>query len=231
LGAVTKTNKGEEGTAMSKIGTALSLGLWIEYSTAVQKALPRNVSIDVARACESKGELLGEVLAEAMIAFEQRLATSSIPSPGKLVVDLDADPFLPEDWQKVERHSKGGKVTIANRAGQLYLNDQLVELYLSESQKDGLTIKGHDLGRELKAKSVLNASVLDFLLAHSNLIPESWKGQFVFFWGTEYCDADGNPGVRFLRWSDGRWFWGFCWLVLRWAAYYPAALVVSPLKS
>ncbi len=97
------------------------------------------------------------------------------------LVDLDADPFIPEGW-KIESHTKGGKVQF---------NPNMVDLYLSDEQKKGST-EGNDLRKKIETKNPYNANLLDFYLAHPELIPESWKGKFIFFWGTIYRGDDNN---------------------------------------
>jgi hypothetical protein len=135
----------------------------------------------------------------------------------KHLIDCDANPFVPEGW-KVEQHRKGG---------QLEWNPERIALYLSKGQQDGKYIGGHKLRKELEDKPVLNACVLDYLLAHPDLIPESWKGKVVFFWGTIYRSADGGLYVRCLYWDGGRWSWDCLWLGLDWHGGHPAAALAS----
>lgn len=120
----------------------------------------------------------------------------------KHVIDCDKDPFVPEGW-KVECHKK---------SGQMEWSPSNVRLHLSANQQDGKAIKGDKLRLELVNEPVLNANVLDYLLANPELIPDSWKGKAVFFWGTVYRSSDGHLYVRCLYWDDGRWGWGCSWL-------------------
>jgi hypothetical protein len=131
----------------------------------------------------------------------------------KHVIDCDADPFVPENW-KVEEHLKGG---------QFEWNPEKVALYLSEGQKTG-SVVGHELRKELAGKPVMNACVLDFLLAHPHLIPEEWKVKAIFFWGTVYRDSDGYLYVRYLYWDGAEWDWHSDWLVSLWFDNNPAVL-------
>ncbi len=132
------------------------------------------------------------------------------------VIDCDASPFVPDGW-KVEEHQKGG---------QFKFDASQIELHLSAAQKKG-SIEGNKLRRELVSKPVLNANVLDYLLTHTELIPEDWKGKAIFFWGTIYRGSSGLLYVRFLCWSGGRWGWNDCWLDYDWGDSYPAALRAS----
>lgn len=134
----------------------------------------------------------------------------------KHLIDCDADPYIPEGWKKEEHH----------KGGQLEWNPAKIQLYLSEKQK-GRYIKGYKLRKELAEKPVLNANVLDYLLAHSELIPEEWKGKFIFFWGTIYRDSDGGLVVRCLSWDGGEWSWRYYWLDYGWHVDSPAVLFAS----
>lgn len=132
------------------------------------------------------------------------------------VIDCGADPFLPEGWS-VEQH--------INR-GEFEWGRSKVALFLTEEQKSG-SVKGTELRELLAGKSVLNANVLDYLLANPHLIPEEWKGKFVFFWGTVYRRSGGGLCVRCLDWDGGRWGWGCRWLGFGWNSGYPALVLAS----
>ncbi len=133
------------------------------------------------------------------------------------VIDCDAASFVPKGWS-VEEHRKGG---------QFAWDPGKVSLYLSESQKNGSVISGNKLRKELQDKPVLNANVLDYLLEHPELIPEEWKGKYIFFWGTIYRGSDGGLYVRCLSWDGERWSWGDRWLGRGWNADNPAAVAAG----
>lgn len=78
------------------------------------------------------------------------------------VIDCDADPYVPDGW-KVEEHQKGG---------QFKWDASQMQLFLAEGQKNGKRIEGNKLRKELASQPVLNANVLDYMLAHPHLIPE-----------------------------------------------------------
>ena len=141
------------------------------------------------------------------------LLKRSMIKPIGCLIDCDAEPFCPLDW-KVEEHKKGGS---------LEWDPTKVKLYLSPNQQNGKCIKGHKLRKELENKSVLNANVLEFLLAHPELIPEGWKGKAIFFWGTIYRDPDGRLCVYCLDWVGARWARHRDWLCGSWGDGGPAA--------
>lgn len=133
------------------------------------------------------------------------------------LIDCDADPFVPSGW-RVEEHRKGG---------QIKFDLAKIELYLSKNQQNGKVINGNKLRKELEDKPVLNANALDYLLKHPELIPEEWKGKYIFFWGTIYRYSDGDLIIRYLDWSGDRWYWSWGWFDDDWNDGSPAALLAS----
>lgn len=159
-------------------------------------------------------------LAENSDLFRQLLQVQRGYAEMKLikhVIDCDANPFVPDGW-KVEEHQKGG---------QFVWDASKVQLYLSDGQKNGKVIEGNKLRKELAGKPVLNANVLDHLLANLHLIPEEWKGKLIFFWGTIYRSSGGILYVRCLFWDGGRWGWRCVWLDGDWSGHSPVALRAS----
>ena len=124
----------------------------------------------------------------------------SLKNAGHLI-DCNAPPFVPPNWS-VEKHQPGGLWKF---------NSTKISFYQSQRQTKEF-IEGNKLRQELAGKSVLNANVLDYLLAHPDLIPESWKNKRVYFWGTIYRDPDGDLHVRHLDWNGSQWGWHFKWL-------------------
>jgi len=157
----------------------------------------------------SSGDTLRDVL-------KLRSGTHVIAPIGSVrhIIDCDADPFVPEGWS-IEEHVK---------SGQLEWDLAKIELYLHESQENFGPLGGHDLRLFLSSKSMMNANVLDYLLANQGLIPEEWKGKAIFFWGTIYRDLDGRLCVRCLYWNGKRWDWGFNYLASAFDDRDPAAL-------
>jgi hypothetical protein len=130
------------------------------------------------------------------------------------VVDLDADPFVPEGWTVVS-HKKGGKFEF---------DPNKVKLHLSENQQNGKVIEGSKLRKELEVLKIFNANLLDFYIGKPFLIPEEWKGKAVFFWGTIYRNSDGRLCVRYLFWDGDGWRWSSSWLGYDFHDDSPAAL-------
>ncbi len=135
----------------------------------------------------------------------------------KHVIDLDADPFVPDGWKVVE-HLKGG---------QFMFDPAKVTLHLDEAQKGGGVIVGNQLRLKLKGRPVYNANLCDFYLKNPHLIPEEWKGKVVFFWGTIYRSSYGDLCVRYLVWGGDEWHWRFNWLDDHFSDDNPAAVPAS----
>ncbi len=158
--------------------------------------------------------ILDELIKEGEGDIQQISGGNLLPPPAKSnIIDCDKDPFCP-DWLKVESHKKGG---------QLVFDPSKIELYLTDRQKTGW-VNGTDIQKELADKSVLNANVLDYLSAHTELIPEDWKGKYIFFWGTIYRHSDDGLFVRCLCWNGGQWRWFDRWLGREFDGQYPAAV-------
>lgn len=162
---------------------------------------------EIKRLCE------GNILAKVRDVIRGHLELKTIEH----VIDCDADPYLPEGW-KVEEHQKSGL---------LKWDAKLIELWLAEGQQNGKVLKGEKLRQELVGKLVLNACVLDYLLANPHLIPKEWKGKVVFFWGTIYRYSVGDLYVRYLFWDGGGWNWYCLWLDSDWSDFNPSALRAS----
>lgn len=137
----------------------------------------------------------------------------------KHIINTNKKPFIPYPGWTVEEHIKGGK---------LEWNPENVKLYVSEEQKNGY-IEGNKL-RKL-VKNPLNANVLDYLYKHQELIPDKWKGKYVYFWGTIYRHSGGYLCVRCLFWDVGQWHCCCGWLGGDWLSVAPAAVPASPLGS
>ena len=119
------------------------------------------------------------------------------------VIDCDVDPFIPISLKGVAWHNKGG---------QFAFDSAETQFYYSPLQWRGKEIKGTDLKIELANQPVLNANVLDYLLAHPILIPNYWRGSYVFFWGTGYHDSNNHLYVRYLYKLGGKWLSSDFWL-------------------
>ena len=140
-------------------------------------------------------------------------------------IDCDTPVFIPDGWEVFPEAEQ-----LPNRVkGKFAWNPKEVTLHLANGQKNGKWIEGNKLRKELVKQPVYTAHLLDYLLVTENqhLIPEEWKGKWIFFWGTIYRGRYGNLYVRCLYWCGGRWFWSYYWLDDVWFGAYPAAVRAS----
>ena len=72
------------------------------------------------------------------------------------------------------------------------------------SARNFVSITGYELIKILEKKPVLNATVLDHLLKHQELIPADLEGEKIFFWGTIYEGMDEELYVRYMNWGNDR---------------------------
>lgn len=151
------------------------------------------------------------------LAQQMKLYTGAEASVKSLMINCDVKPFIP-DGLKIHEHKAGFHL--------LWDKEKFADpkyLYLSPHQLGGSDV-GKNLHKELAGKQVMNACVLDWLLANQEQMPESFKGKAIFFWGTIYSDSGGNLYVRFLYWSGDRWISRCRWLGSSWDASNPALL-------
>jgi hypothetical protein len=135
------------------------------------------------------------------------------PSPAdtRYFADLSLDPIACRGWQ-IEEHRRA-----VDSINVIVWDPARVELYVDDTQKNG-NVDGFMLRKSLRGKPILNANVLDFLLANPRLIPEDWKKdelgkpRRIFFFGTIYCRPNDDLYVRYLCFDGEKWGWGVHWL-------------------
>ncbi|HOF79787.1 MAG TPA: hypothetical protein PLP46_02490 [bacterium] len=116
------------------------------------------------------------------------------PVAKPIIINCDADPHRYNLNHCLRRHQRNGK---------LVLNFSKIELLPWEK---GVTYE--DFLRNLpKDRVILNSNVLDYLLSHRRLIPESWESKYrttreIVFMGTIFFD-NYRKGSWFatLQWS------------------------------
>lgn len=134
-----------------------------------------------------------------------------------LVINLEATPHCPYGWI-IEEHRAGDP--------SLEWDPTKLALYLEEGQQTGV-VQGTELREKLKGKAILNATLLDYLLAHPELIPDDWKGKAIFFWGTIYRGSPCVLGVRYLYWAGRQWCSACVWLNGDFGDSHPALVSAS----
>ena len=180
----------------------LGVGAAHEFEISARKAGMTNVDFTLLTQSEDK--------IKAVISYLRGHAEFVIR---KYMVDLFSTPSIPSGLA-IESHQPG--------PADWEWDATKVALYLDDGQKAGGAIKGDKLQKKLEGKATYNACLLDFFISNPQLIPDSWKGKIVFFWGTIYCDSDGDLCVRDLYWGDGAWRTGSSYLDYGWDSDFPA---------
>ena len=124
----------------------------------------------------------------------------------KHVIDMDVTPCIPNGLRIDPKDQPQKQVR-----GQVEWSPEKFQPYLSKDQTTGKKwIGGHDLRKELEGQLPYNANLLDYLLAHPELIPEELKGKATCFWGTIYRDSLDYLCVRYLYFYDESWI-SYCY--------------------
>lgn len=120
-------------------------------------------------------------------------------------LDLDVIPHIPDGWEIVLDDQIAGRL----KGVWEFDVDQKLELFQCCTFDESKVVEYRELLNRFEEKVVLPAHVLDYLLENQELIPNSWKGKIVFFWGTIYRKPKDCLTVRGISWSsrDG---WADC---------------------
>ena len=149
------------------------------------------------------------------------------------LIDLSIPCNLPFGGAERVSPAKSGIVKLERKGDDLYLDGVKLELVLSENQKGGKVIGGHDLRTELEAKGGnLSAKILDECVGTPALWPDSWKKDaqgntiYVFFWDDIFRGpSDDVLYVRYGFWREGEVVSSYHWLDRGWGGDGPS---VSP---
>lgn len=110
---------------------------------------------------------------------------------GKYYIDCDADPAVPEGCG-VKGHKRSGRL--------FWDSKRQGDALLLPSDRDGdRTFVVGDVMEKVQYLPVLNANVLDSLLAGHHPTPERWDGKQIYFPGTLYFVYGSGPIVRGLN--------------------------------
>lgn len=151
------------------------------------------------------------------LAQQMKLYTGAEASVKSLMINCDVKPFIP-DGLKIHEHKAGFHL--------LWDKEKFADpkyLYLSPHQLGGSSV-GKNLHKELASKQVMNACVLDWLLANQDHIPESFERKLIFFWGTIYSGSGSGLCVRCLYREGDTWISYYCWLKGLWSEGSPALI-------
>jgi hypothetical protein len=137
---------------------------------------------------------------DALVAFHRLVSRHTSIRERRWIIDCDRLPRPKKGERKplIEQHLK---------MGQWEWDPTQVEL-VDILTPAGKWPRGYDVRKQLMGRRVLNACVLEYLLARPWLIPKEWRDEnlHVFFWGTIYRWYGATHGtkhfhVRCLRYS------------------------------
>lgn len=141
----------------------------------------------------------------------------------KHVINTNIDPKLPFPSATVEENKLMGKIE---------WEPAKFEFHLEPEQTTGYII-GKKLRKRLEGKPVVNAAFMDYLAAHPDLVPDSWKkdkqgrNRYIYAWGTIFRNSDDNLCVRYWCWNDGALQSFYRWLDVGWDDQDPALSLAS----
>lgn len=145
------------------------------------------------------------------ITFVGPLLNNVIPSTESddNVIDCDVAPYIPENMARCEHIRTGLFRWNPDKIGLVVLNAQENLERFPDFNNVGrykLYLNVKKLLSELNNIKIVNANVLDYLLKNQHLIPDSWKGKVVRFWGTKYfLSSTSDFYVPCLIWHDEKW--------------------------
>lgn len=169
------------------MSTLYSIGAMNQLSDALERAGFTNDDVTRLKQYKELGKLRYVLSGKASIAYPEHL------------IDTDAAPYTPEGWAVVRHFGHGLWEWNVNAIK--FLSEELIA-----NHRHGVDIQ--NVIEALVDRVALNANVLDYLLAHPELIPEDWNGKSVFFWGTIYRRLyDGRLFVRYLCSGNTGIFW------------------------
>ncbi len=106
----------------------------------------------------------------------------------------------------------------------------LSKIELTLTLKEGeSSVNGEENLRRLKntGNIRLDAKVFETLRQNKKMIPESWKGKYVYFHGTVLRNPRGHRCVLYLYRNDGKWYWNYDWLDNDWNGRSPSAVLAK----
>jgi hypothetical protein len=149
----------------------------------------------------------------------------------KHIIDLDASPVIPAHFKNWRIRPKDQPSNVVR--GKFEWDPAKVRLYVTPGQEQGQILSPRRFTEELDGELLFNATLLDYLLDHPEIIPEERKRdkygrtRYIFFFGTYYDDPYGDLYVRGLCCEFQQW--GGCsrWLGKSWDNTYPVAVLTT----
>jgi len=111
------------------------------------------------------------------------------------IINCNVDPEVPDGWDVVD-HIRG--------SDQFEWDRNRIGLHITRRKRVGGLYHGQPFGDEVqqdlrhRCLRVPNANIVDYLIAHPELVPEEWGADRVMFWGTVYRNPEGRLYVRYI---------------------------------
>lgn len=221
-------------------GVLRSASSWSQIVTA--RILKCDKTLWALLAMEARAATLGftESDYQSLTASEEKLRAilalaRSEQYGSDCMIDLSTPAKLPFVGAVLDLHRGEGIVKLEKRGDDLYLDGKKLVLYCSKRQLGGKYVVGHELRKEReKLGNNIPAVVLDYLVAHPEMWPESWKKDekgntlYIFFWNDIFRDpSSGDLYVRYGFWGEGGVVSSYNWLGNDWDSSFPAAVLAS----
>lgn len=140
------------------------------------------------------------------------------PCWGDLTIP-DTEPKSPnQNWRVVDHIPHQLKSQVAYDEENLYLNSRRIVLHRSPEQLLVRRSNFFEIKKSLEGFDLLNCNVLDFLLLHPEIVPDSWEhDEFkdqrrIFFPGTTYCqDSPEQYLLQCMYFQPNSWYRGRQW--------------------
>lgn len=165
------------------------------------------------------------------LKIKKRRSNLKVKRSSNVIIDSSVAPRIPiPEWVILEPEGEKHEGEIIN------WNSKKISLFLLNKQKkDGVFIRPEILIEKFRKEEEkfvpLNASVLDYLLDHQDLIPESWKKNkpSVMFWGTIYLAPNNQKMIRFMQFAESlnQFIDGWSWLESGFSKDEPAVIIAK----
>ncbi len=171
---------------MPKRGNTLSKDQIPNWHAAVLKALPRDISSNIALGWEKNGKGLTEALRQALCTPEAELSKKLIISRSSF---FNPEGFIGEGWSICEEDKTSLSFT--------EINSDKIQLVAPLCQGDEDYLDGKGVITRLNEENYIPLDAIIFLtLLHQINLPEGWSevmdgGSIIYFDGTVFRHSDG----------------------------------------
>lgn len=144
----------------------------------------------------------------------------------KYIIDGDSDPHFPPN------PPSGLKVHLHQKNGKLNWHHDVIGYDHDEPRSRAMNFKyGDEVLARFEGNNLPNASAVTFYLKHPWLIPEEWKGQIIYFFGTIYIDSEGKLYAWRLEWHSDKNVWSATLTCYALQFFSPNMVVATFLKN